>query len=108
MVNIQPVVFPIVGTATKLSVIVLGFPTSAKDCGIYYALLTDENVKIIEGNYQLTEQEFAAWGIDNSYIDDIVASHLNVVIVPESMDDDAVHNGGGGVQSATLGAPNLD
>jgi hypothetical protein len=108
MVNIQPVVFPIVGTATKLSVTVLGFATNAKTCGTYYALLTEDNVKVIENNYYLTEAEFTAWGVDNSYIDDIVASHLNVVIVPESMDDDAVDNGGGGVQSATLGAPNLD
>jgi hypothetical protein len=81
MVNIQPVVFPIGGTATKLAVTVLGFPTSAKDCGIYYALLTDANVKIIEGNYQLTEAEFADWGVDNSYIDDIVANFLNVTII---------------------------
>ena len=81
MVNIQPVVFPIVGTATKLSVIVLGFPTSAKNCGIYYALFTDDNVKIFEGNYQLTEAEFAAWGFDNNYIDDIVANFLNVTII---------------------------
>jgi len=81
MTNIEPVVFPIVGTATKLSVIVLGFPTSAKDCGIYYALLTDKNVKIIEGNYQLTEIQFAAWGVDNSYIDEIVANFLNVTII---------------------------
>lgn len=81
MVNIQPVVFPIVGTATKLAVIVLGFATSATNCGTYYALLTDENVKIIEGNYQLTEAEFAAWGVDNNYIDDIIANFLNVTII---------------------------
>jgi len=81
MVNIQPVIFPIVGTATKLSVIVLGFQTNATRCGTYYALLTDENVKIIEGNYQLTEAEFAAWGVDNTYIDDIIANFLNVTII---------------------------
>lgn len=81
MVNIQPVVFPIVGTATKLAVTILGFPTNATNCGTYYALLTDANVKIIEGNYQLTETEFAAWGVDNNYIDDIVANFLNVTII---------------------------
>jgi hypothetical protein len=81
MINIQPVLFPIGGTATKLSVIVLGFQTNATTCGTYYALLTDANVKIIEGNYQLTEEEFAAWGVDNTYIDDIVANFLNVTII---------------------------
>jgi hypothetical protein len=81
MVNIQPVIFPIVGTATKLTVTVLGFATNAKSCGTYYALLTDANVKIIEGNYQLTEAEFASWGIDNNYINKVVADFLNVTII---------------------------
>ena len=81
MTKIEPVIFPIVGTATKLQVSVFGFLTNAKTCGTYYALLTDENVKVIEGNYQLTEAEFAAWGVDNSYIDDIIANYLNVIII---------------------------
>jgi hypothetical protein len=81
MVNIQPVVFPIVGTATKLTVTVLGFATNAKSCGTYYALMTDKNVKVIEGNYQLTEDEFSAWGVDNNYINTIVANFLNVTII---------------------------
>jgi hypothetical protein len=81
MVNIQPVVFPIVGTATKLTVTVLGFATNAKTCGTYYALMTDADVKVIEGNYQLTEDEFASWGVDNNYINTIVANFLNVTII---------------------------
>jgi len=81
MVNIQPVVFPIVGTATKLIVSVLGFETNATTCGIYYALLTDANFKIIEGNVQLAEAEFAAWGTDNNYINDILANYLKVTII---------------------------
>ena len=81
MVNIQPVVFPIVGTATKFTVTILGFATNAKSCGTYYALMTDANVKVIEGNYQLTEAEFAQWGVDNTYIDDIVANFLNITII---------------------------
>jgi hypothetical protein len=47
MTKIEPVIFPIVGTATKLQVSVFGFLTNAKTCGTYYALLTDENVKVI-------------------------------------------------------------
>ena len=108
MVNIQAIEFPIVGTATTLTVTVLGFATDAKTCNTYYKLLTDDGKQCLDGNYRLTEQEFEAWGFENSYIDNIVASHLvGVVIVPESMDDDVVDNGGGGVQSVTLGAPSF-
>jgi len=108
MVNIQPVVFPIIGTATKLGVSISAFATDAKTCTVYYALMTTETKRIVEDDFQLTDQQFADWGVDNSYIDQLVATKLGVVIVPESMDDNAVDNGGGGVQSATLGAPNSD
>lgn len=90
MVNIQPVTFPIVGTATKLSVTVLGFATDALTANTYYRLLTDTGKQCLQGNYELTKQEFATWGIDNSYLDTIVAKHLNVTIVPAKamfMDD---------------------
>jgi hypothetical protein len=104
MAKIQPVVFPILGTATKLSVTVLGFSTKAKTANTYYQLLTEQNKQCIDGNYQLTEAQFAAWGVDNSYVDNAVATKLGVVIVPEFIGED-VDNGGGGVQAATLGFP---
>lgn len=81
MTNIQPVIFPILGTATKLQVIVLGFATNAKTCNTYYQLLTDDNKKVTDGNYELTEQEFTQWGVDNSFIDNCVANHLGVTII---------------------------
>jgi hypothetical protein len=83
MTNIQPVVFPILGTATNLSVLVMNFLTSAVTATTYYQLLTDDGVQCLQGNYQLTDEEFASWGQDNSYIDDIVANHLGVVIINE-------------------------
>lgn len=83
MTKIQPVIFPIIGTATKLSVLILNFSTSALNATTYYQLFTDDGVQCLQGNYQLTDEEFAAWGQDNSYIDDIVANHLGVVIINE-------------------------
>ena len=83
MTKIEPVIFPIIGTATKLSVLILNFLTSASTATTYYQLLTDDGVQCLQGNYQLTDQEFAAWGQDNSYIDDIVANYLGVVIINE-------------------------
>ena len=82
MSNIEPVVFPIVGTATKLQVTVLGFATDADTANTFYRLLTDQNVTCIEGNYQMTPEQFAAWGIDNSIVDGYVAQAIGVVIVP--------------------------
>lgn len=83
MTKIEPVIFPIIGTATKLSVLILNFLTSAATATTYYQLLTDDGVQCLQGNYQLTDEEFAAWGQDNSYIDDIVANYLGVVIINE-------------------------
>lgn len=83
MAQIQPVVFPIVGTATKLEVTLLPFKTDAITATTYYQLLTEEGKECIVGNYAMTPEEFAAWGVDNSYVDDIVASHIGVVIIGE-------------------------
>ena len=82
MSNIEPVVFPIVGTATKMQVTVLGFTTDATTCNTLYRLLTDENLTCIEGNYQMTPEQFDAWGQDNSVVDGYVAEAIGVVIVP--------------------------
>lgn len=81
MPNIVPVQFPILGTASRLEVTVLGFTTNAKTTNLYYQLVTDNNVKCVEGNYQLTEEEFLNWGTDNEYINIIVANLLGVVII---------------------------
>jgi hypothetical protein len=82
MSNIEPVVFPIVGTATKLQVTVLGFTTDATTCNTNYQLLTDENITCIQGNYQMTPEQFSAWGVDNGVVDGYVAQAIGVVIVP--------------------------
>ncbi len=83
MAQIQPVTFPIVGDATKLEVTILPFTTSAITASTYYNLTTEEGKTCLSGNYQMTEEEFADWGQDNSYVDDIVAAFLGVTIVAE-------------------------
>ena len=81
-VAIQPVVFPLnEGTATRLTVLVLNFETSATTCTTYYQLLTEEGVQLRQGNYTLTEEQFATWGTDNSVVDNYVAEYLGVVII---------------------------
>jgi len=82
MAKIQPIVFPLnAGTATEMSVLILNFETSATTCTTYYELKTEEGTVLTNGNYTLTEEEFAAWGTDNSYVAECVANAIGVVIL---------------------------
>ena len=47
----------------------------------YYQLLSDEDVVLSDGNYTLTEEEFAQWGQDNKYVDTCVANAIGVTII---------------------------
>jgi len=84
MAQIQPITFPILGDATELEVTILPFTTAATTAGTYYRLKTAEGKDCLVGNYTLTEDEFAAWGQDNSYVDDIIAGVIGVTIVPQN------------------------
>lgn len=80
MPNIAPITFPIIGTANKLKVTVLSFDTEATSCNTYYELTDNSGKRVIDGNYNLTSEEFSSWGEDNSYIDTLVANHIGVTI----------------------------
>ena len=82
MAKIQPITFPLnQGTATEMSVLILNFETNAVTCTTYYELKTDEGAVLSNGNYTLTEDEFAAWGFDNEYVAECVASAIGVTII---------------------------
>ena len=87
MAKIQPIKFPLnQGTATELTVLVLNFPTDAKTCTTYYELKSEGTEEVpskvlSNGNYTLTEEEFAAWGLDNEYVTECVAKAIGVTIL---------------------------
>jgi hypothetical protein len=84
MAKIQPITFPInAGTATEMSVLILNFETDATTCTTYYELKTDEGKVLSNGNYTLTEQEFKAWGTDNSWVAQCTANTIGVTIIKE-------------------------
>jgi hypothetical protein len=89
MAKIQPVIFPLnAGTATELSVLILNFETSATTCTTYYELKSEGTEEVpakvlSNGNYTLTESEFAGWGTDNSYIAECVAKAIGVTIIKD-------------------------
>jgi hypothetical protein len=84
MAKIQPITFPLnQGTATEMSVLILNFQTNAVTCTTYYELKTDEGAVLTNGNYTLTEQEFAAWGLDNAWVTECVANAIGVTIIKD-------------------------
>ncbi len=83
MAKIQPVDYPFGETATDLIVYVQGFNTKSTKCQIQYLLTNEIGKQLFIDSYELTEEEFQGWGEDNSYIDDIAAARIPVVIIPD-------------------------
>ena len=87
MAKIQPITFPLnQGTATEMSVLILNFETNATTCTTYYELKSEATEEVAakvlsNGNYTLTEQEFAAWGEDNAWVEQCVANAIGVTIL---------------------------
>ena len=81
-VAIKPIPYPLnEGTATRLSVLVLNFETTATTCTTYWQLLTEDGKQLSQGNYTLTEEQFKEWGTDNSVVNEYVAEAIGVVII---------------------------
>ena len=81
-VAIEPIEYPLnAGTATQMSVLVLNFTTEATTCTTYWQLLTEDGKVVADDNYTLTEEEFAAWGTDNNYVNEVVAAAIGVTLI---------------------------
>ena len=81
-VAIEPIVYPLnEGTATRMTVLVLNFETTATTCTTYWQLLTEDGKQLSQGNYTLTEEQFTAWGFDNNVVNEYVAEAIGVVII---------------------------
>jgi hypothetical protein len=81
-VAIQPIPYPLnAGTATQMSVLVLNFTTEATTCTTYWQLLTEDGKVVADDNYDLTPEQFAAWGQDNNYVNEVVAEAIGVTII---------------------------
>ena len=81
-VAIEPIVYPLnEGTATRMTVLVLNFETTATTCTTYWQLLTEDAKQLSQGNYTLTEEQFLAWGFDNNVVNEYVAESIGVVLI---------------------------
>lgn len=80
MKKITPVVFPLnLGTATILNAYCINdnLSTSAT---FYYALLSDSQVQLSQGNLTMEGQDYADWQT-NQYALDFVANSLHLTII---------------------------
>lgn len=96
MAKVQAVNVDVLGTINNLTVKYLTGDAEDITTTLYYELgertelgndansqITDAvTVKVISnGNYHMTEVEYAAWGEDNSYLLTLVATHLGLTLI---------------------------
>lgn len=81
MVQIQPLTIAIKGTATQMSVLVLNFATNAITATTYWQLYDEHDTALLDGNYTMTEEQFATWGTDNNVVNEYVADAIGVTII---------------------------
>jgi hypothetical protein len=81
MIQIQPIVFPLnQGTATQMILTFRNFTTTDPTCVVHYQILTDDKTVLLTGDYELTEQQYAQWGSDNTFVEQCVANAIGVTI----------------------------
>ena len=78
MIQLKPSNAGVLGTITQIDVLILPFQTDAVTCSTYYKLCDKDGKMVAEGNLSLTEEQFANWGTDNSYVSDIVITELGL------------------------------
>ena len=86
MKQIEPVVFPLnLGTAVILSAYCVNdnLSTSAT---FYYALLSDTQAQLSQGNLTMEGQDYADWQT-NQYAYDWIAQQINVTIVGDYVEN---------------------
>jgi hypothetical protein len=80
MKQIEPVVFPLnLGTATILNAYCINDNLS-NSATFYYALLSDTQSQLQQGNLTMTGQDYALW-VTNDYAYNWVATQIDVTIV---------------------------
>lgn len=78
---IEPVTIPTSGIATQLYVQANSFTADAKNCTLYYYLADDNNMQLIQGYVQMTDEQFANWGTDNDVLYTIVADEKGLILL---------------------------
>ena len=81
MIQIEPINIPTKGIASQMSVLVLNFSTNATTTTTYWQLYDENGTGLLDGNYTMTEEQFATWGTDNNVVNEYVADAIGVTII---------------------------
>ena len=81
MIQIEPLNIPTKGIASQMSVLVLNFATNATTAQTYWQLYDEQGTPLLDGNYTMTEEQFATWGTDNNVVNEYVADAIGVTII---------------------------
>lgn len=68
--------------ATRLMVRAIILSTRDTSCYTYYEVSTEQGKVLAKGECPITEAQYAQWGSDNTYIEDIVISNLGLERAP--------------------------
>jgi hypothetical protein len=81
MIQIEPINIPTKGIASQMSVLVLNFATNATTATTYWQLYDEQGTPLLDGNYTMTNEQFATWGTDNNVVNEYVADAIGVTII---------------------------
>lgn len=79
--EIEEIVIATIGTAKYIYVQANSFSAAATSCTLYYYFADATGLKLLEGNLQMTEEQFALWGSTNDILYEVVAEAKGVVLV---------------------------
>jgi hypothetical protein len=94
MIKIEDVIVPTKGTAKYFNISALNFPMNPTSVTFYWQILSeveeiqDELVttkpgsSLMDGNLTMNQEEYAAWGDDDTYVINWALSELGFVALP--------------------------
>ena len=65
--GIKILIRPLIGSTTDIT------------CNVYYEVLSSENRNLASGTIFIDEENYAAWGADNTFIEELVLKQLELV-----------------------------
>jgi hypothetical protein len=90
MIKIQDIIVPTKGTAKYFNILALNFPMNPSSVTFYWQILSEaedeDGVKIpstplMDGNLTMNQEEYSAWGSDDSYVTDWACNKLDFTIL---------------------------
>ncbi len=64
--------------ANQIVVRVEAFYTNADTASVFYSLQNKEFQELLSGTYEMTEEEYDGWEVDNTYVEDVVLNYLGL------------------------------